>query len=254
MTVIIPRHPIETVFTVKRSFTRIVLLSRHLIDTGTECKRSFTMKFRFSFFITISCAPTLIQFSGKICVKTNFRKNLFFIFQVWFMFIIPVYTHWYTIFHRYFCVPSLLLKNYIENFLRLRLSCIVVNFSRSTFSRSASSRLASKTMFLSNFMPNAFREVPRADPQWPWINGFRRISSTWEKTPKMRLSFLLNSLDSFFVILTSISSKTWVIQYFRDLETFVVCARLLLGCSSKNSLLRMLVFADSSGLPVSMGT
>ena len=61
------------------------------------------------------------------------------------------------------------------------------------------------------FLLSVFRDISGADADWTWSSGFSRNSSSWERAPKKRLSVLLNSLDSFFVILASISSKTWVI-------------------------------------------
>ena len=45
-------------------------------------------------------------------------------------------------------------------------------------------------------MTYAFRDVSGADPERPWINGFRKNSSSQERAPKMRFSVLLNSLVS----------------------------------------------------------
>ena len=64
----------------------------------------------------------------------------------------------------------------------------------------------------------------------------------WERSLKILLLVLLNSLNSFFVILPSLSSKTWMIKSSYDLGTFVFCAILLLGCSSQFSLFRAASF------------
>ena len=49
-----------------------------------------------------------------------------------------------------------------------------------------------------------------AVPEWPWISGLMRKSSSSASAPSMRFSVLLNSCDNFLVILPSISSETWV--------------------------------------------
>ena len=66
----------------------------------------------------------------------------------------------------------------------------------------------------SSFVPwpilNAFRLISGAFPEWPWISGFMRKSSTRVNAPSMRFSVLLNSCDNFLVTLSSIFSETWV--------------------------------------------
>ena len=67
----------------------------------------------------------------------------------------------------------------------------------------------------SSFVPwlvfNAFRDGSGVVPECPGSSGFIRKSSSRASAPRMRFSVLLNSFDSLFVTLPSISSKTWVI-------------------------------------------
>ena len=65
--------------------------------------------------------------------------------------------------------------------------------------------------FVPWFVPSAFRDVSGKDPEWLWINGFRRNSSSQETAPKMQFSVLQNFWDSFFVTIPSLFSETWVI-------------------------------------------
>ena len=95
-----------------------------------------------------------------------------------------------------------------------------------------------QSSFVPWFSPYAFRDVSEADPEWFWINGFKRNSSSRDRAPKLRISLLLNSLDNFFLTLPSISSETCLILSFCVLGTVVFCASLLPGCSSWFSLLR----------------
>ena len=66
----------------------------------------------------------------------------------------------------------------------------------------------------SSFVPSRIlKHVPDVSgvvPEWPWISGFMRKSSSRAGAPSMRFSALLNSCDHFLVILHSISSETWV--------------------------------------------
>ena len=92
----------------------------------------------------------------------------------------------------------------------------------------------------SSFVPwlalNAFRDVSGAVPEWPWVSGFIRKSSSLASAPRMRFYVLLNSFDSLFVTLPSISSETWVIQSSCDLGALEFCAKLLQEWSSQFSL------------------
>ena len=99
------------------------------------------------------------------------------------------------------------------------------------------------------FSSYAYRNVSGAVPEWPWISGFRRNSWSSDREPKMQLSLPLNSLDSFFVTLHSIFSEVCVIVSFCDLGTFVICAKVFLGCFSWCSLLREASFRFFSELP-----
>ena len=65
----------------------------------------------------------------------------------------------------------------------------------------------------------------------------------------MRLSVLLNSSESYLVNLPSIASATGVIKSCYDLGTFVLCARLLMGCSSQFSVLIFSSYQDASTPP-----
>ena len=58
-------------------------------------------------------------------------------------------------------------------------------------------------------VPYAYPDVSGAVPEWPWIIGFMRKSSRRDSAPKIQFLVLLNSWDNLFVILPSISSKTW---------------------------------------------
>ena len=87
-------------------------------------------------------------------------------------------------------------------------------------------------------MPSAIRDVSGAIQEWTCISGFRKNSSSRDKTPKMRLSVLMISLDNFFPNLPSISSETWVIWSSCDLGAIDFFAHLFLACSSKLSLFR----------------
>ena len=66
----------------------------------------------------------------------------------------------------------------------------------------------------SSFVPwlilHTFRDVSGAVPEWPWVSGFMKKSSSRASAPSMRFSVLLNSCDNFLVTLPSISSETWV--------------------------------------------
>ena len=65
----------------------------------------------------------------------------------------------------------------------------------------------------SSFVPwlvlSAFRDVSGAVPEWPWISGFMKKSSSRASVPSMRFFVLLNSCDNFFVTLPSIFSEIW---------------------------------------------
>ena len=80
--------------------------------------------------------------------------------------------------------------------------------------------------------PYVFRDVFGTDPEWPWIIGLRRNTSSRDRASKMRFSVLLNSWDNFFVSLSSIFSETCVIKSCCDLGKFVSRPWLLLRCSS----------------------
>ena len=58
------------------------------------------------------------------------------------------------------------------------------------------------------FVPSVFRDVFGADPEWPWISGFRRNSPSRVRALKMRLSVLLRFLDSSFVSLPVSTNKS----------------------------------------------
>ena len=64
--------------------------------------------------------------------------------------------------------------------------------------------------FVPWLFPNALRVGSGVAPEYPGNNGFIRKSSSRASAPRMRLSVLLNSFDSLFVTLPSISSETWV--------------------------------------------
>ena len=70
--------------------------------------------------------------------------------------------------------------------------------------------LCQSVSFVPWLILNAFRDVSGAVPEWPWFSGFMRKSSRCANAPSMRFFDLLNSHDSFFVTLPSISSETWV--------------------------------------------
>ena len=92
----------------------------------------------------------------------------------------------------------------------------------------------------SSFVPwlilNAFLEGSGVVPECPCSNGFMRKLSRRAKAPRMRFFVLLNSFDSLFVTLPSISSETWVMWSYWDLGAFEFCAKLLLERSSQFSL------------------
>ena len=64
--------------------------------------------------------------------------------------------------------------------------------------------------FVPWFLPYAFLDVSGAVPEWLWISGFMRKSSSRDNAPNMRFSVLPNSWDTFFVTPPAISSETWV--------------------------------------------
>ena len=41
--------------------------------------------------------------------------------------------------------------------------------------------------FVHWFLPSGFRDVSRANPEWPWISELKLNSSIWEGAPKVRL-------------------------------------------------------------------
>ena len=92
----------------------------------------------------------------------------------------------------------------------------------------------------SSFVPwlvfNACRDGSGVVPECPGSSGFIRKSSSCASAPRMRFSVLLNSFDSLFVTLPSISSETWVIESSCDLGALEFYAKLPLGCSSQFSL------------------
>ena len=60
------------------------------------------------------------------------------------------------------------------------------------------------------FSTSVFRNVPRVIPENVRICGFRKKLSNWDSAPKMRDCVRLNSWNSLFVNLPSISSETCV--------------------------------------------
>ena len=87
--------------------------------------------------------------------------------------------------------------------------------------------------WFSTFM---FRNVPGTVSECVRICWFKRNSSNLDRAPKMRDSILLNSWDSFLVILPSISSETCVIYSSLILGTDVFRDWPFLGFSSCDSL------------------
>ena len=64
--------------------------------------------------------------------------------------------------------------------------------------------------FVPWLLPNALRVGSGVVPEYPGSNGFIKKSSNCASAPRMRFSVLLNSFDSLFVTLPSISLETWV--------------------------------------------
>ena len=62
---------------------------------------------------------------------------------------------------------------------------------------------------VSRFSPLVFLDVPGTAKEKVRTCGFRRNSSSFDKAPKIRDFVLLNSLASFLVTFSSISSETW---------------------------------------------
>ena len=88
--------------------------------------------------------------------------------------------------------------------------------------------------FVPWFSTFVFRNVPGTVPECVRNCWFKRISSNFERVPKMRDSVLLNSWDSFS--LTAISSENGVIYSSLILGTDVFRDWPFLGCSSCVSL------------------
>ena len=63
----------------------------------------------------------------------------------------------------------------------------------------------------SRFSESLFLDVPGSATEQVRTCGFKKNSSSLDKTPKKRDSVRLNSFESFSVTLPSISSKTWEI-------------------------------------------
>ena len=57
-------------------------------------------------------------------------------------------------------------------------------------------------------VPGRLRSGSGVVPEWPWISGFMRKSSSRASAPIMRFSVLLNSCDNFLVTLPLISTGT----------------------------------------------
>ena len=91
--------------------------------------------------------------------------------------------------------------------------------------------LRESSSFVPRFSTFVFRNVPGTVPECVRICGFRRNSSNLDRAPKIRDSVLLNSWDSFFVTLPSISSETCVINSSLVLGTDVFRDWPFLGCS-----------------------
>ena len=96
--------------------------------------------------------------------------------------------------------------------------------------------------FVPWFMLYVFRDVFGAVPEWAWINGFMRKSSSRYNAPKMKFLVSLSSWDNFFVTIPSISSQIWVMEFSYDLGTFEFCAKLFRGCFSRFSLFNVANF------------
>ena len=90
--------------------------------------------------------------------------------------------------------------------------------------------------FVPWFSTFVFRNVPGTVLECVCICWFERNSSNLDRASAMRDSILLNSWDSFLVILPSISSETCVIYSSLILGTGVFRDWPFLGCSSCVSL------------------
>ena len=105
-------------------------------------------------------------------MKTIFDIKIVSSFNFYFFIIIPVYPHSYGIILRYFtlllifffifygfnlifCVPPLMHGKHIKNYLRLRLSCVVLFFYCSIFSCRASARLLSNAIIVTTTKKHA---------------------------------------------------------------------------------------------------
>ena len=78
----------------------------------------------------------------------------------------------------------------------------------------------------SRFSELLFLNVPGTVTEQGRTCGFKRKSSSLDKTPKMRHSVLLNFFESFLVTLPSIFSETWEINSWASSGSSVFCDRL----------------------------
>ena len=80
----------------------------------------------------------------------------------------------------------------------------------------------------SRFLESLFLGVPGTATEQVRSCGFRRISSSLDRTPKIRNSDRLISFESFFVTLISISSETLEMYSWAILGLSVFCDQLIL--------------------------
>ena len=66
-------------------------------------------------------------------------------------------------------------------------------------------------------VPNGFRDVSGVVPEWPWISGFMRKSSSRPSAPSMRFSVLLNSCDNLLWLYPQFHQK---LEWCSPLETW----------------------------------